>query len=54
MDNNKIYGIDCKVTNCVYNKHGHECVAGKICVSCDCDNPDCCDSTACKTFKSRD
>lgn len=54
MDSNKIYGIDCKVTSCVYNKHGHECVAGKICVSSDCASPENCDSTACKTFKSRD
>lgn len=53
MDSNKIYGIDCKVENCVYNKHGKECTAGNICVSSDCKCTENCDSTCCMTFKAR-
>lgn len=53
MDSKRIYGINCDVENCVYNKEGHECEAGKINVCCTCDNPCSCDSTVCKTFKAR-
>lgn len=46
--------IHCNVESCVFNKNACECTADKIDVSCTCANPDCCDETECKTFKSRD
>ena len=30
MEHDKIYGIKCDVSNCVYNRDSKECVAGKI------------------------
>lgn len=49
----KIYGINCDVSNCVYNRNAKECVAGKINICRCCNTPDCCDETVCKTFKSK-
>lgn len=49
----KINGISCDVSNCVYNRNSSECVAGKIKVCRCCSDPDCCDETACKTFKAK-
>jgi hypothetical protein len=54
MDKEKIQGINCDVSSCVYNRNSHECVAGRIDVCCTCSEPDCCDETQCKTFKARD
>lgn len=53
MEKDKIYGINCDVSNCVYNRDSHECVAGSIDVCCTCKDPDCCDETQCKTFKAK-
>lgn len=54
MEKDRIYGINCDVCNCVYNKDSHECTAGKIDVCCTCSDPCCCDETVCKTFKAKD
>lgn len=54
MDNERIYGIKCGVSSCVYNRENKECVAGKIDVCCcGCQNPECSAQTECKTFKAR-
>ncbi|NLZ45740.1 MAG: DUF1540 domain-containing protein [Clostridiales bacterium] len=50
---NKINGIRCDVSNCVYNRDAKECVAGKIDVCSCCNAPHCSDETACKTFQSK-
>lgn len=49
----RIYGINCDVSNCVYNRNSSECVAGKIDVCRCCSDPDCSDETSCKTFKGK-
>ena len=54
MEKERIYGIKCDVANCVYNRNACDCVAGTIDVVCTCAKPDCCNETACKTFKSKD
>lgn len=54
MENDKIYGIKCNVSSCVYNREDKECVAGKIDVAnCGCTSANCCAQTECKTFKPR-
>lgn len=53
MEKEKIYGINCDVSSCVYNRNACECTAGSIDVCCTCKEPDCCDETQCKTFKAR-
>ncbi len=49
----RINGIHCDVSNCIYNRNSCECVAGKIDVCRCCSDPECSDETECKTFKSR-
>ncbi|MFT3952462.1 MAG: DUF1540 domain-containing protein [Oscillospiraceae bacterium] len=53
MDQDKIYGVSCDVSNCMYNRENSECVAGKIKVHCSCNDPDSCQETLCHTFKPR-
>lgn len=53
MEKERIYGINCDVSNCVYNRNSSECVAGKIDVCRTCSNPGCSDETECKTFKAK-
>lgn len=53
MENEKIKGISCDVSNCVYNRDSCECTAGKIKVCSTCCDPECCDETQCRTFKAK-
>ena len=53
MEKDKIYGINCDVSNCIHNRNSCECIAGKIDVCCTCSDPNCCDETVCKTFKAK-
>lgn len=54
MEQDKIYGVKCDISNCVYNRDSKECVAGKIDVCrCGCQDPNCSAQTECKTFKPR-
>lgn len=53
MEKDRIYGINCDVESCVYNKDCKECTAGKIDVCGTCNDPNCCDETVCKTFKAK-
>lgn len=54
MEQDKIYGVKCGVSNCIYNRDSEECVAGSIDVcSCGCSSPNCPAQTECKTFKAR-
>ena len=54
MEHDKIYGVKCGVSSCVYNRGSRECVAGKIDVcNCGCEKPNCPAQTECKTFKPR-
>ncbi|HIS24479.1 MAG TPA: DUF1540 domain-containing protein [Candidatus Faeciplasma gallinarum] len=54
MEHDRINGVKCSISNCIYNRDSSECVAGKIDVSsCGCTNPNCPAQTECKTFKAR-
>ncbi len=54
MEKDKVMGIKCNVSSCVYNRDNEDCVAGKIDVTtCGCSTPNCCAQTECKTFKPR-
>ena len=45
--------LHCSVDSCVFNKDSCECTADSVDVSCTCSDPDCCDETECRTFKSK-
>ncbi len=50
----KVNGIKCNVSSCVYNRDERDCVAGKIDVTCcGCSEANCCAQTECKTFKAK-
>lgn len=53
MENERIYGIKCSVSNCVYNKNDCECMAGDIKIGRSCSDPCTCKDTECVTFKPR-
>ena len=49
----KPYTIRCDVDSCIYNEDAKHCHAEKINICSTCAEPECCDETVCKTFKSR-
>ncbi len=54
MEMEKVNGIKCNVSSCVYNRDERDCVAGKIDVTCcGCAEANCCAQTECKTFKAK-
>jgi len=53
MDSFEVPQIHCNVGNCVHNRQGCECVAGRINILNQCTDPHACEETECRTFQER-